>query len=331
MTHLPHLEFHRDGIGLVPGPSADGARGVDSAIFIGKIAGSAQPLRSCTCAASTQRTCDHLRDLSRAVAEVQKVYAGRSWEAAFAPTVWYRLAKLLFAGSQVAAAEVRVRRFSKGEATVVRVTAPNGEELARYLDGSATQLRFLERTGKTAPGSGAFDRATLLHRLALFQQTAEERQLKKLGVRTNRETWEESFWHRLAYHCVREFEPPGTTGGTFHPAIDGTTGRFTLTYRRADEQGGAAVVRIAVPRDRVRAALQLLGECFPEQDDLAIHPIPLQSILHVTQETQFDLDEVHVRPAIRAIQASGEARLFSHEELAKFRYGNLIYLKELGI
>ena len=51
-------------------------------------------------------------------------------------------------------------------------------------------------------------------------------------MKTQRQTWEESFWHRLAYHCAREFEEDGGARGTFHPAIDEASGRFTFTYRR---------------------------------------------------------------------------------------------------
>src|SRR5436305_3187322 len=336
MPPFTHLEFHRTGIGLVPvfsektptpGPT-------DTAIYVERVPGSSKPLRSCTCAASRKKTCDHLRDLSRAVAEVQKAWAGRSWEAAFAASVWHRLARLLYDGDPQAAAKVRVQRLAAGEGDGggrVRVTSPAGEELAVYLEGSAAELRFLERTGKVA-GAGVFDRAGLLERLALFQITPGERAFLAAGVKAQRQAWEESFWHRLAYHCVREHAADGNGAGprgTFHPAIDEASGRFTLTYRGA---GGEPVVQVTVPRGRVRAALQLLAEAYPGQEDLAIRPIPLQSILHMSEETELDIpDAVEVRPMLRAIQASGEARLFGQEELQKYRYGTLIWLKELRL
>jgi superfamily II DNA or RNA helicase len=321
MPPFTHLEFHRTGIGLVPDSQEP-----ETAIYVEKIPGSSKPLRSCTCAASKKKTCDHLKDLSRAVAEVEKAYAARSWEAMFAASVWYRLARLFYEGDQQASAKVRVQRVEHGGASLVRVTSPAGEELALYLEDSAAQLRFLERTGKVA-GAGVFDRAGLLERLALFQATQDERALQKAGMRTHRQAWEESFWHRLAYHCVREHELDGKApGGTFHPSIDQETGRFTLTYRQA---GGDPVVQATVPRDRVRAVLRLLAETYPEQEDLAIRPIPLQSILHMSEETELDL--VAVRPMLRAIQATGEARLFSRDDLQKFRYGNLIWLKDLNL
>jgi len=326
MPPFTHLEFHRTGIGLVPE-----AQETETAIYVEVVPGSSKPLRSCTCAAAKKTTCSHLKDISRAAAEVQKVYGARSWEEAFAASVWYRLARLLFEGDQQAAAKVRVQRIEVDGGHSVRVTSPAGAELALYLEDSAAQLRFLERTGKVA-GAGVFDRAGLLERLALFQATPNERALQKAGMRTHRQTWEDSFWHRLAYHCVREHELQDGAAqtaepiGTFHPAIDQESGRFTLTYRRA---GGEPVVQVTVPRDRVRAVLRLLAEIFPRQEDLAIKPIPLQSILHMSEETELDL--IEVRPMLRAIQASGEALLYSRDDLQKFRYGSLIWLKDLNL
>jgi superfamily II DNA or RNA helicase len=315
MPPFTHLEFHRSGIGLVP----QGTGQSDTAIYVANVPGSSKPLRSCTCPASRTKTCDHLRDLSRALLEVQKIWTEGKWEAEFSASLWHRLARLLFEGNAQPSAKVRVLQVGES----IRITSPSGEELARYLDGSEGQVRFLERTGKVAPGSGVFDRADLLQRLALFQATVQERALHKAGMKTQRQSWEESFWHRIAYHCERELEPGER--GTFHPAVDEATGAFTLTWRRA----GVPIVQVTVPRPRVRAALQLLGEAYPDQEDLAIRPIPLRSIFHAGQDTELDL--VEVRPMIRALQQTGEERFLEMAEVEKYRYGSLIWLKDLGV
>jgi len=320
MPVFTHLEFHRQGIGLVP--VEPGQR--HTAIYVAQVPGSGNPLRSCTCAASKQKTCDHQKDLSRAVAAIEKIPSTGRWEATFEGSVWYRLARLLFEGNPQSSAKVRVLRVPREGAPLIRVTSPAGDELADYLEASSARVRFLERTGKAAPdGDGFFDRAGLLERLALFQATEQERLFHKAGMKTQRQTWEECFWHRLAYHCVREFEDEGR--GTFHPAIDETSGRFTFTYRGP---GGEEAVRFSVPRDRVRAALQLLSAEYPEQEDLAVRPVPLKSIFRITQETELDLE---VRPVIRALQANGEERFLERRDLEKFRYGNLVYIQALGV
>ena len=320
MSVFTHLEFHRTGIGLVP----DGPNTKHTAIYVGQVPGSANALRSCTCEASKKKTCDHLLGLSKAVPEVQKTFSARPWEAVFEASAWWRLARLLFEGNPQASAKVRVLRVPREEGSVIRVTSPSGAELAEYLDASSARVRFLERTGKVAEGEGVFDRAGLLERLALFQATEQERLFHKAGMKTQRQSWEESFWHRLAYHCVREFEGDGERG-SFHPAIDEASGSFTFTFRRP---GGDPVVQLTVPRDRVRAALQLLAGEYPEQADLAIRPVPLMSIFRVSQETELDLQ---VRPVIRALQANGEERFFEHRDYEKYRYGSLVWIRELGV
>ena len=271
MPPFTHLEFHRSGIGLVP----KGPGGKDTAIWIAKVPGSSQPLRSCTCATSKKRTCDHLRAISRAVAEVQKAYKKRSWAETFAASVWYRLGRLLFDGNPQAPAKVLVMQIQREGRDVIRFTSPSGRELAQVFDGPEGQIRLLERTGKVAARPGTFDRAALLERLALFQCTRDERSLLEAGMKTQRQSWEESFWYRLAYHCERELEPGER--GTFHPAIDESTGDFTLTFRRHGRGGPQPMAQVSVPRTCVGEALALLAAAYPEQEDLAIRPLPLRS------------------------------------------------------
>jgi len=321
MPLFPHLEFHRSGIGLIPeGP------GQDTAIYIFS-GGAAQPLRSCTCAVSKRKACDHLRDLSRAAVEVEKAFAERSWEHTFTSSLWFRLARLLFEGNPQAAAKVRVQRIQRAGGSTIRVSSASGGEVARYLGSGDDQIRFLERTGKVAPGAGIYDRAELLLRLSLFQVSLAEREMLKRGVKTQRQTWEESFWHRLAYHCVRELEPGES--GTFHPAIDESTGAFTLTFRWTGADGPRDAVRVTIPRNRVQAALALLAEAYPGQEDLIVRPLPLRTVFHVSEQTE--IDAVEVRLVIRALQKTGEERFLELAEVAKFRYGNLLWLKDLRL
>jgi len=54
----------------------------------------------------------------------------------------------------------------------------------------------------------------------------------------------------------------------------------------------------------------------------------LMSIFRVTQETELDLE---VRPVIRALQENGEERFFERRDFEQFRYGNLVYIKDLGV
>jgi superfamily II DNA or RNA helicase len=324
---FPSLELYRHGIGLVP-PTGK----TDSAIWVE--AEKARPLRSCTCAASRRSTCRHLKELSRQVTQWKRSHGDGPWESDFAESIWYRLAHLLFEAENIPAWDVKVCHVEADDGSYVVVTDPKGEELATYFDASSARTRLLERLGKvpavpaavaaekeTDGGHDFVDRAGLLERLMLFQMLPDEREMNRRGFKTQRQVWEESFWHRLAYHVVREL---GKGEGTFHPAIDKKSGDFTFTFRVS----GEAICRLSVERSRVWPALKLLAKAFPDQEDLAIHPVPLKSLFLITPATELDLE---IRPTIRALQASGEARFFARKNLKKFTYGRLIYIPEMGV
>jgi len=320
MSDFTNFELHRLGIGLVP-DSGSGQEG--SAIFIAR-ADNERPLRSCTCELSKRKTCNHLKNLARGVKKLQALYQEQSWEQTFSSSVWFRLAHQLFDGLPLNREEVRLSRIEGDSGSFVRVTTQQGQEVARYLDPGTARQRFRERMGTASDSETPVDRAGLLDRLHLFQATAEERQLNKHGIKTNRQTWEESFWYRLAYHCVREFGGEASNE-TFYPAVNQTSGDFTLTFQRSEEE---PLVMVVVPRLRVQHILRLLRECFPGQENLAIYPMPLQSLFRVTQETELDL---LVRPVIRVLQMKGQDRFYNGEDLDKFRYGNLVYVRELRV
>jgi hypothetical protein len=133
----------------------------------------------------------------------------------------------------------------------------------------------------------------------------EEKLLNEVSSLTRRQAAEQSFWGRLAYHAYREYGD----AVQFHPIIDREHGDFIL---RCFHKKKTPVLELAIPRSRVRKLLALLAAEFPRQTDLAIHPIPLKSIFRVTQKTELDIE---VRPAIQALQESGETRFFRQGRL----------------
>ncbi len=182
--------------------------------------------------------------------------------------------------------------------------------------------RFLERCGKVPEGDSIPSRGTILQRLALMTLTENERMMHDKGFKTRRQVMEESFWYRVAYHGYREFGPDACT---FHPAIEETSGSFTVSVKM---RGGEALFRMIIPRIKVKRLLTAFDDLLPNQHKLAIHPIPLKSIFKVSTSTQLDIE---VRPLIQLIQEDGESRFFEREDLERFRYGDLIYIKEMGI
>jgi SNF2 family DNA or RNA helicase len=144
----------------------------------------------------------------------------------------------------------------------------------------------------------------------------------EMGFQTRGLALERSFWHLVAYHAFREL---GTEGFSLRPEVEEATGAFTIIC--CDMEGNPRF-RLVIPRSRVRSVLTGLRPYLPNQHDLEIHPLPLKSIFKVSLDTQMDLE---LRPMVQLIQESGEARFFEREDLERFRYGDLIYVRELGI
>jgi hypothetical protein len=311
---LGDLEVLRCGFGVLP-PADDPDPGL--AVETVPPRGSKErPLRSCTCRESRQRTCTHLLFLGERLRAAETRWGGLDWEASFARTLWGRLAPHLFTGERGRRLEVEVRRLAGGELEIV---GKGGEARIQILDGSPVGLRLADRLTRVGDGLG---RSALLDRLALLQATPEEQLFLRAGMPSQRQALESSLARRLAYHVVREHGDPG---GSFHPAVETATGELRVTFRTPD---GVDRYRFTLPRQEVRAVLGLLAARFPKQEDLQLRPIPLRSLFLVSEATEVDLE---LRPVIQALQAKGEARYLAEEELARYRYGNLVYLPELGV
>jgi len=194
--------------------------------------------------------------------------------------------------------------------------------MLRHFAGASVQHRFLERCTRTPERAVVPSRGVILDRLALMTLTDNERMMHDRGFKTRRQAMEGCLWYRFAYHGYREF---GSDECTFHPAIEESTGAFTVSVKNTRDE---VLLRMVIPRNRVSRILRTFDERLPNQHNLAIYPIPLKSIFKVSPNTQLDLE---VRPLIQLIQEDGETRFFEREDLEKFRYGNLIYIKEMGI
>jgi superfamily II DNA or RNA helicase len=311
---LASLEFHRQGVGQVR-VSASGQRG--SAAFVSRGPAEAMAVKTCSCSTgrAKKRTCAHLAELQSLVDECHASWSGRSWDVVFRQTLWYRLAEHLFEGDRQPCSRVRLSIRRSG----VALHGGDGIPLLWSVTMTPGTERLLDRCG-AAPGvDPSASRARLLGHLQLLQLSPHERALHDAGMPTNRQAFESSFWWRLAYHCVREYD-----GGTFHPAVDEETAAFVLTFRPPDD----APMQLALPRAGVESVMRELAAAFPAQADLQVQPIPLMSIFKIGASTELDLD---VRPQVRLLQEDGHARYLEREEVERFRYGRLVYVRELGV
>jgi superfamily II DNA or RNA helicase len=320
MPDLHRLEFHRSGVGLVPPPGSAAGH----AIYIARQPDTDRPLRSCTCPVASKSTCHHLLELTAGLKAAEAWLGKRSWEDVFAKSLWYRLAEILAGEDAERWLDLQVRELGNGAGGALSIASPRSGELARWLDGSESRLRFLERLGKAPADGSRADRAGLLERLARFQLSQQERALERAGMKSRRQTREESFWFRLAYHCARELDGGGLA---FQPAVDKRTGAFTFTCHH----GGEPVVRFAVPRPAVEPVLRLLRSEYPDQEDLAVHPIPLKTLFRVSPATEIEEYDFDVRPVIVTLLRTGERRYTERDDFEKFRYGRLLYVPELEV
>ena len=306
------LEFHRSGIGLLPNRHEPDP---GLAVHLAKVAGSQRPLTFCSCAAGRRNTCQHLKELGRQIKSFQKYTGGRTWSDLFVPSRWFRLAQVLFEGDALPYEDLRVAQ-DPDDGTLRFFDSADVERL-RYVEQSPVTIRFLERIGKTPQSGGFADRVGLIERLGTFLRSPEEQHLNKAGMRTNRQTFEDSLWWRVSYHAVREYGD----GGRLEPAVELRTGDLWLTYwTSADE----AVLQMVVPRTQVTAVLERLAG-----DDWGQAPRPLLSstLFRAGPETAVDPE---VKAKVDYLVAYGRDTL-TEPPRERFRYGDLVYLEELGV
>lgn len=317
MTQFSNLEFHRSGIGVLT-PLNDSDPG--AAIYLENAAGSTRPLRFCSCAAGRRRTCKHLAELGRQIKLFRKKYHGRSFGETFSLSHWHRLAQLLFEGDPQGFETTRVTRIERDEGARLRFYNAAGDALADYHEISPGALRLLERLAKVAAGAGFQDRAELIEKLSVFLRSSEEQHLNRAGMKTNRQSFEESLWYRLAYHCYREFEDEK---GAFELAVHRTRGIPGLTYHR---RSGKPAVTFYVPRSRVASVLE-----FTSDDDLDpplnIVVGSLESLLANGANLKQGSGWAESVQALLDYEESGKAP----DRIAPFIYGNLAFIPELSV
>ncbi len=323
MKLFPRLEFHRTGIGLLPDPH-DPEPG--SAVHLAQVAGSKRPLTFCSCSTGRRSGCRHLRQLEGQIRELHQA-AGGAWIDAFARSGWFRLAQALFEERLPAASDCLV--LKEGAREPIRLFAPDGTEVLRYLEQAPSAVRLLERIGKLADGVSAADRSGLLERLSTFMRTPEEQHLNKAGMQTNRQFFESSLWFRVAYHALREYgdirgrlDGSGTAGASvrLRPFVELGSGTVFLAVRgRAD---GPDLFEIAVPRRRVGAALEFLADA----GQASIVPLPAADLFYVGPDTKIPAER---KLDVLRLAAEGE-EILDEEARKRFRYGDLVFVEELG-
>ncbi|MEO8362683.1 MAG: DEAD/DEAH box helicase, partial [Vicinamibacteria bacterium] len=323
-VHL--VEIHRDGFALIPRDD-DPEPGI--ALIVEPPRG--ERLAVCTCAAWYKRAkgkrCGHIERLRDLAGALRLSWGNRPFADVLETSFWGQLARIVqneqprpCESSPIEAVEGGYRiRGAGGETLAIIEQSDESDEFEGTNDVAKARSGLPQRLADRCDTGGRrnHQRARLLARLRDLQTTDQEAALNKMGSRTQRQSFESSLWHRLAYHCVREHGD----AGTFSAAIDLTSGFPWLVYTLE----GAPTLRVRLPPAQLEMVLRLLGERSPET---AIRPIPLRSLLAVKPETQLDLD---VRAGIETLQALGEVRLLASPALRPFRYDRLVFLPTLKL
>lgn len=318
LSELHQVEFHRHGFALVPDP---GDRRPGVANFLkGDRRNSDQ--RSCSCSVYKKKTCSHILKLIDLYKVFQERLDGRTPDEDFRSSVWFCLAGIMANACQENTHSAQMHFLESETGRVLKVVGSDGEEMIHYMSQGPDVHRFIERFGQVPEEDVVPHRGAILEQLGFLTLSYNERIMAAKGFKTNRQVLEESFWYRFAYHSYREFAADQCT---FHPSVEETSGAFTVTCKRSDRE---SIFNMVIPRKKVRQVLSAFNEFLPNQHGLAIHPIPLKSLFKVSMKTKLDME---VRPMIQLLQEDGETRFFEREEMEKFRYGDLVYIKEMGI
>jgi SNF2 family DNA or RNA helicase len=312
------LEFHRNAVALMPDP-ADRRPGIAF-----QVDGDTKKVDQhfCSCRTSGTATCSHQKELPRVLAAWQNESVHHSFYKDFQNGFWHSLAAVLAEEVRETPATIRLTVMHSGDRDRVEVIGTTNRSLLTYISAKLDRARFLERCTQPPEDADVPTRGEVIRQLSLLTLTENERLLMDRGLKTRRQVLEETFWYKFAYHCFREF---GSNGCTLHPAVDESSGAFMVTgTTAADEE----VFKMEVPRKRVKRLLQVCAGMLSNHHGLAIHPIPLDSIFDVKLTARLD---VEIRPLLRLIQKNGEAKFFEREDLKRFQYGDLHYIKELNL
>ena len=317
ISGFDRLEFHRAAMALVPDPD-DPNPGL--ALIVpetDRIVG----VRTCTCPESRKQNCIHILQLGRIISGFKRIFGTASPDELFRASIWFRIGSILGEGCREEPEKLNFRTVEGPHGRFLSAASTDNNEIFRYYSSGPDALRLAGRFGLlTEHGFGA--RKTALEKMFLSTLSDQERALFHQGHLTLRLAQEKSYWHRLMYHCFLEF---GTADIQADAAIDPNTGDFTIACRGGDAD---VLVRLMVPRIKVKTVLIKLKDVLNSGKEMRIHPIPLKSIFNVNQKTELDLE---IRPMIELLQQNGEKKFFERGDFEKFRYGRLVYIKELGL
>ena len=321
---MDRIEFHRHGLALLPQPN-DTTSGV--AVVIGDRK-KQNFERFCSCGTARSKTCTHLLEISRIVKTFTQADNRIQINETFRSCHWFALASILADGDKETPDSVKIKKSEDTTVGGIQVVNSKGDEMAVFYPKKALVGRFLERCGNrpydpTNPENAKWGhRGAILKRLARLTLSDNERVMGQRGFRSRMQGLEESFWYFVAYHHFMEY---GIGGLRLRAALDALSGDMIL----CGEEGGKPVLRIPVPRNKVKSILEWFQRFLPGHPAPGLHPLPLRHVFRVRLTDTRDLEVV---PLLELPGKDGAAPVYYNKDaVEKARFGDLVYLEGPGL
>jgi SNF2 family DNA or RNA helicase len=238
----------------------------------------------------------------------------------------YRLASVLHDACPVNSEKLIVETdgLSEDGTKQIRVFRSKGDLLVTCFIGNDTvcdcdldEAKLLgQRTGLIPSDGNPYHRGHILNMMSLMTMTDTERVLHEKGMKSRRQVFEESFWHRLAYHFRNVY---GSNGTSISAEIEEITGRFLIRSRG---------IEIVVPRQQMMRVRRALTGDAENQCAFKIWPESLESIVKVTADASNNLNVVLY---LLLYLPDGSTEAIERQKLKQFWYNDTVYIPEKDV
>jgi len=301
MDELYNIEFYRNAFCLVPSDVS----AYHETILIGNGA-KTKPRIFCSCSKGSYASCAHGAELRNGYEKITALYNGTSPADELEGSAFM---KVMDAVARVSPTALELVHIRDDCADFLQVVSRHDEHIFSVSARGAAKHRLHGRL--LTDDTELVSRHKLLKKAASFVVSEQEKQLAALGHKTVRQTFEQSIWYRLAYHCFREFDPSRCT---WRVDICDKTGSFYAVM----EMDGARFLRMTIPEKAVPPFATALQKYFP----------PFTIIDSAEADLRFKLalckDAVEIHP-VWIIRDGDRAGEYPFDET--ILYESMLYLK----
>ncbi len=317
------IEFFRNGMALLPEPE-DSNPGTVVCIR-GEKPGLDRIF--CNCFNPGQKTCLHKKEFSKIYKSIKDNHPGGLFDAVFQASAWNDFPGRMCEIYRETPKTIQMNLVHEDPDKQIEVVNSKNETIFLYYPRNGAdqnegrdEILFMERCWDHPEQQGKARRMKALQQIALLTMTETERAMEQRGTKTRRQAIEESFWHKVAYHCHRTYEDLECH---FSARVDETDQSFHLTCRDPENR---LVFQIPVQRDKVPQFISVFKNRIQNKEDIRIHPFPMKSIVRISLNKNRDLV---IQRYVRFVEEDEKTILyFNRKELEKYRFDTLFYLKE---